>query len=116
MDATEQTTPNNGSTRDSSPTLSERMALVRAYQQQAMARPDPLAANLGTIAGDLMSFAHALTSLVQPQLLQGAVSEETRRRFVANLELYLKVVRQSDRLAQIERQLGAASTDRLQVP
>ena len=116
MDATNQTTPDNGSARDSSPTLSERMALVRAYQQQAMARPDPLAANLGTIAGDLMSFAHALSSLVQPQLAQGAVSEETRRRFVANMELYLKVVRQSDRLVQIERQLGAASLDRSQDP
>jgi hypothetical protein len=116
MDATKQTTPDNGSTRDSSPTLSERMALVRAYQQQAMTRPDPLAANLGTIAGDLMRIAHALTPLVQPQMLQGTDSEATRRRVVANLELYLKVVRQSDRLAQIERQLGAASTDTSQVP
>ncbi|HEY7157426.1 MAG TPA: hypothetical protein VH575_25960 [Gemmataceae bacterium] len=116
MNVTEQTTLDNGSTRDSSPTQSERLARVHAYQQQAMARPDPLAANLGTIAGDLMRIAHALTSLVQPQLLQGAVSEATRRRFVANLEFYLKVVRQSDRLAQIERQLGAVSADRSQVP
>jgi hypothetical protein len=116
MDATNKTTPDNGTARDSAPTLSERMTLVRAYQQQAMARPDPLAANLGTIAGDLMSFAHALGPLVQSQLAQGAVSEETRRQFVANMELYLKVVRQTDRLAQIERQLGAASPDRSQAP
>ena len=116
MDATEQTTPENGSMRASSPTLSERMALVDAYQQQAMARADPLAANLGTIAGDLMRIAHALTPLVQPQQLQGTVSEATRRRVVANLELLLKVVRQSDRLAQLERQLGAVSSDRSQVP
>jgi hypothetical protein len=90
------------------------MALVRAYQQQALARPNPLAANLGIVAADVMSFAHALAHQAQTELTQGAVSEETRRSFVANLELYLKVVRQSDRLVQIERQLGAAAADQAQ--
>lgn len=52
---------------------------MRAYQQQALARADPLAANLGTIVGDLMSFAHGLALLVQTQLTQGAVSEERRQ-------------------------------------
>jgi hypothetical protein len=111
METTNKTTSDSGPASDRAPTWSERMALVHAYQQQAMARPDPLAANLGTITADLMSFAHALASQTQTQLAQGTVSEETRRQFVANMELYLKVVRQSDRLVQIERQLGAASAD-----
>ena len=111
MDAT-----NKATEQPREPTLSERLALVHAYQQQALARPDPLAANLGTIAGDLLNYAHRLACQAQAQLAQGAVSEETDRRFVSHLELFLKVVRQSDRLAQIERQLGAASADRPPVP
>ena len=116
MDATNKATTDNGAAPDRAPTWSERMALVRAYQQQALARPNPLAANLGIVAADVMSFAHALAHQAQTQLAQGTISEETRRRFVAQMELYLKVVRQSDRLAQIERQLGADAPDRSQAP
>lgn len=116
MEAMNKTTSDSGPASERTPTWSERMALVRAYQQQALARPDPLAANLGTIAGDVMSFAHALAHLTQTQLAQGTVSEEARRQFVANMELYLKVVRQSDRLVQLERQFGAASADKSPAP
>ena len=116
MNATNQTTSDHPSASDRAPTLSERMALVRAYQLQAMARPDPLAANLGMIAGDVMSFAHALASQAQTQLAQATISDETRRRFAANMELYLKLVRQSDRLMQLERQLSAAAADKAQAP
>lgn len=116
MDTRNKTTPDNGLEQNNMPPLSERLALVRAYQQQALARPDPLAANLGMIGGDMMSFAHVLAYQLQTQLAQGAVSEETRRRFAADMELYLRVVRQSDRLTQIERQLGAATANRAQAP
>ena len=111
MNETNTPPPNNGSARDTSPTLGERRALVRTYQRQAMARPDPLAANLGVIAGDLMNISHALAMGLQIQLGQEEISAEKRRRFESNMELCLKVVRQFDRLAQIERQLGAASSE-----
>lgn len=114
METTNKTTQDSGSAQDSAPTLHERMELARAYQKQARARPASLAANLGTIAGDLMSIAHALALQVQTQLVQPAASEETRRRSFASMELYLKVVRQSDRLVQIERQLGSTSSNRPQ--
>jgi hypothetical protein len=80
------------------------MALVGALQAQALRRPDPLAANLGVIAGDLMGFAHGLAAAAQAGLADGAASAEARRSFLHNLEVYLKVVRQIDRLAQLERQ------------
>jgi hypothetical protein len=82
------------------------LALVRAFQAQAARRPDPLAANLGVISGDLMGFAHALAAAVQADLAQGATSAKGHRRFVQDAEVYLKVVRQIDRLAQLERQLS----------
>jgi hypothetical protein len=114
MEATNKTTQGSESAQDSAPTLHQRMQLAHAYQKQAMARPHPLAANLGTIAGDLMSMAHVMAPDLQTQLAQPAGSEETRRRSLASLELYLKVVRQSDRLVQLERQLGSTSSDRPQ--
>jgi|SRR5579871_152795 len=94
------------------PIQDQRSALVRAYQQQALGRTDPLAANLGMIAADLMGFAHGLASLVQTQLGPGSVSEQARERLVADAELYLRFVRQFDRLVQLERQLGDSSKGR----
>jgi hypothetical protein len=101
--------PNNGLAPESAPTLRERRELAGAYQRAALARPDPLSANLGMIEGDLMRIAHALGDHVQSQLTQGGLSEEMRRRFHHDMELYLKVLRQCDRLIQIGRQLGSAS-------
>jgi hypothetical protein len=102
----------NDPAQDSAPTLSERLALVHSLQRQALAQSDPLAANLRMIEGDLMGIAHRVADQMQRQLPEGAISEETRRRFVHDMELYLKVVRQADRLAQLERQRGSASGDK----
>jgi hypothetical protein len=110
------TTQNNGAEQNSAPTLSERLELACLFQRQALAGSDPLVANLRMIGGDLMKFVHILADQVQKQLTQGAMSEETRRRFLHDMDLYLKLVRQSDRLAQIERQLGSASRDKSHAP
>jgi hypothetical protein len=90
---------------DAPPTLDQRLALVRAFQAQAMRRQDPRAANLGIISADLMGFAHGLAATVQANLAQRPASAEGRQRFIQDAEVYLKVVRQVNRLAQIERQL-----------
>ncbi len=116
MNAMNPTRTDSEPAAERGPTWSQRLALVRAYQLQAMARPDPLAANLGTITADLMSFAHALAFQVQTQLAQGTVAEEARRQFAAHMELYLKMLRQSDRLVQLERQLGAAAAEPAPAP
>jgi hypothetical protein len=82
------------------------MALARAFQARALQRPDPLAANLGVIAGDLMGLAHGLAAGVQANLARGTASAEGRQRFVQDAELYLKFVRQIGHFAQIERRLS----------
>ena len=88
-------------------TAEQRLALVQAYQTEALARKDALAANLGVIAGDVMGFAHALAATVQASLARGLAAQETRTAALADTELYLKMVRQIDRLAQLERQCAA---------
>jgi hypothetical protein len=84
----------------------QRMDLVRAFQVQAMRRQDPLAANLGVISADLMVFAHGLAAAVQDKLARAPALTDQYRRLVQDAELYLKFVRQIDRLAQIQRQLS----------
>src|SRR4051794_31243939 len=86
------------------PSRQQRLALVRALQAQALRQEDALAANLGVLSADLMGFAHALAATVQAGLAEGAASAEGRQRFGQDAELYLKFIRQIDRLAQLERQ------------
>ncbi len=95
---------------------SERMALVRALQAQAMARPDPLAANLGVITADLIGFAHTLAAAVQAALAREPGPAEGRQQASRDAELYLKFARQIDRLAQLERQLTAPPAGRREGP
>lgn len=79
----------------STPTLEERRALVRAHQEQAVARvkEDALGANSGVLTGDLMDIAHGMGPQLQDQLAQGAFAGENARAFARSLESHLKVVR-----------------------
>ena len=92
------------------PTAGERAALAGAYQAAALRRDDPLSANLGVITGDLLHFAHSLAPAVKAGLAarEGA-TEDRHRRSAADFDAYLKLVRQIDRLAQLERQAAPAA-------
>ncbi len=83
------------------PTREQRQALVRAYQAEALRRPGALAANLGVLTADLMGLAHGLGELVREGLERGPGAGG--QRLYRDAELYLKFVRQIDRLAQMER-------------
>src|SRR5579871_5985466 len=93
-----------GEASDPAPSREQRLALVRALQAKALRQEDPLAANLGVLSADLMGFAHALAATVQASLAEGTASAEGRQCFAQDAELYLKFVRQIDRLAQLARQ------------
>lgn len=89
----------------------QRLALVRAFQAQALDRANPLLANLGILSADLMGFSHLLAASVQTNLEQLPSSAQGRKDLFQNAELFLKFVRQIDRLAQIERQLEKPSRE-----
>jgi hypothetical protein len=78
---------------------------VRAYHAEALRRPDPLSANLGVLAADLLGLAHGLGELVREGLERGPGAG--RQRLSRDAELYLKFVRQIDRLARMERRPNA---------
>jgi hypothetical protein len=82
------------------PDREQRLALVRSYQAQALRRRDPLLANLGALTGDLLGLAHGLAELVREGMARGPAG---RQRFCQDAELYLRFLRQLDRLASLER-------------
>ncbi len=100
-----------GHTR-SGPTEQERLDLIRSFQTQALTQPDPLAANLQLLSGDLMLFAHRSRQMLEASLEgtgDGAVQME---QFTRQAELHLKFVRQIDRLAQLTRQTSAKEPEK----
>ncbi len=108
MDGTQKPRQDNGSGPDSGLTLNQRQELARTYQRQALARRESLAVNLSVFVGYSMSIAHAIADQMQRQLTQGAFTEETRPQFQQNLDAYDKLVRTSERLARLERQVTTA--------
>jgi len=89
-------------------TPGDRLGLIRALQEQALRRADPLAANLEVISGDLMLFAYRIRESVEANLAASLASADRCEQFTKQAEMYLRFVRQIDRLAQIERQLARA--------
>jgi len=93
-DPTDPPTPRPG------PTMADRLRLVGRLQAQALDRPDPLAANVGVLAGDVALVAHHLADRAQAGLT-GRGGDAPPSGEAA--ETFLKVVRQFDRLAQLEQ-------------
>jgi hypothetical protein len=81
----------------------ERLALIRAYQNQALQRADPLAANLAVLTADLFQYAYRLKQSME-ESLTGSPADYAD--WAPGIEWYLRCVRQIDRLAQLERQLA----------
>ncbi|HVK12524.1 MAG TPA: hypothetical protein VM597_27490 [Gemmataceae bacterium] len=84
------------------PTPEDRLRLIQTLAARAYRRTDPMGANLEAMAADVMQFVHTLTGRVQADLealaAGGCADQLTRLP-----ELYLKLARQVDRLAQAAR-------------
>lgn len=84
----------------------DRLALIRAFQAEAMRRAHPLAANLAVINGDLMQLVYRLRQTLD-ESRTGSPTDFPQ--FAQQAELWLRLVRQVDRLAQLDRQLAPAA-------
>jgi hypothetical protein len=85
------------------PTAEERLGRIRELQARALTRPDPLAANLEVLAGDLMLFAYRMSQSLEESLAGAPGPAGPPPGFVQQAETYLKFVRQLDRLVAISR-------------
>ena len=96
-----------GHDRPTGPTREDRTRLAEAYQARALRRPDLLAANLGVLAGDLLLLAHAVGDRARASAA-GAAAPGGGPRLAPTAELFLRLVRQIDRLAHLEHQMTLA--------
>jgi hypothetical protein len=83
------------------PVTERRAQRIHELLEEALQSSDPLAANLGVMNADLVEFAHRLRNGML------AATDGSRlimgRREAQNLELYLRVVRQAERLARVQQ-------------
>jgi hypothetical protein len=97
-------------TPPAAPTRADRRRLVAQLQTAALAQASPLAANLGVLTGDLIHVAHALAEHVRAADAGDAAIDRRPAgggRAAPDVEQFLKVMRQVDRLAEVGRRLAA---------
>ena len=87
----------------------KRLQRIEQLQSQALANPDPLAANLGAANGALMRIGFRLEEALEGALAKVPSPTERFDRLVPAIETYLKVMRQVDRFSQLEQRLSAGS-------
>ena len=83
------------------PTPDDRWRAVQAYQAAAAANPDPTVVNLGYVNGDLLRLAHQMALAIHDATHAGALTPKV----TAGLDMYLKILRQWDRLESIRQSL-----------
>jgi hypothetical protein len=89
----------------------DRAHLVHAYQAQAARRPDLLAANLGVLNAETMLMAHVLGDRARACLAAGSGTPADAMESARAADMYLKFVRQIERVAQLERRAGPPAGD-----
>jgi hypothetical protein len=82
-----------------------RLRLIGALQAQALAQPEPRAANLQALGADLLLLALKARQMMEAALAGARSPAAQQEQFARHAELYLKLVRQFDRVAQLARRL-----------
>jgi len=86
------------------PSMQERQKLIQALQEQAVQRANPLQANLGMLTGDVLAVTYFLGQRLKQRLPDLDADGRTSEAFFREADMYLKCVRQTDRLMQMQRQ------------
>lgn len=87
-------------------TASLRMRRIQDLQAQALAKADPLEANLGAANGALLRLAFRMEQAIEGSLADFADPVTRIERLTPAIETYLKLMRQADRFAQLDQRLA----------
>jgi len=82
-----------------------RLAKVQEHLRESLGKADALEANLGAVSSDLMLMACRLKEAIEDAL--GKKSLDHFDKLVPAIDAYLRVARQIDRLANLDRRLTA---------
>lgn len=88
-----------------------RLAKIREYLIESLQQADALQANLGATSSDLMLMGFRLKEAIEEALAKSTDSLGRFERLMPAIEGYLKVTRQIDRFAQLDRRLTEARLD-----
>lgn len=84
---------------------SKRLARIHEYLVDALEQVDALQANLGAASSDLMLLGFRMKDAIETALRDASNPLGQFNELMPAIESYLKVVRQIDRLAQLDRRL-----------
>lgn len=87
-----------------------RLHRIDELQMQSLQQEDPLQANLGAANGALLRFGYRMEQAIEDVLQQSANPLERFERLAPAIDMYLKVMRQVDRFAQLDQRLTAKHT------
>jgi len=87
-----------------------RKQRIDDFQRNALADPDALQANLGAINGGLMRLSYRMEAAIEASLAQIRDPAERFERLGPAIDTFLKVARQIDRYAQLDRRLSSPPT------
>jgi hypothetical protein len=90
---------------DTRPNLLDDVLRLRV---QALQQADPLAANLQMMCADLIAHATQVNQALTKESPEGAVTSSGYRAYEKKSDLLLKLARQIDRFAHLQRQQCAA--------
>ena len=95
---------------DSSPKQEDlielRMQRIQEYQIASLSNTDPLRANLGAEAGNLMRMGLRLEEAIETSLAKSTDVLQEAKGVSAAMETYLKITRQWDRLLQLDNRIA----------
>jgi hypothetical protein len=86
-------------------TVELRLARIREYLTESLQQPDALRANLGAASSDLMLLGFRLKEAIEEGLGDPTNALGRIERLMPAIEGYLKVTRQMDRFAHLDRLL-----------
>jgi len=89
------------------PPAEQRLRAIAALLEQSLAQADPWQRNLGAAASDLAGIAFRLKSVIDSTLSETGPALARFEAVLPAIETYLKLTRQIDRLAQLQRLTSA---------
>jgi len=81
----------------------KRLATIESLMRQSLDEPDPLTANLGATNSDLFEMAFYVKQSISASMAQTLTSLEALPNLLPAMEMYLKLTRQSERIAKIPK-------------
>lgn len=85
-----------------------RLEKIHAYLVESLEQADTLQANLGATTSDLMLMGFRLKEAIEKAMADAATPLAQFEQLMPAIEGYLKVTRQIDRLAQLDRRVTDA--------